>query len=67
MNSAIKYFETANRKLEQFLFMHDIMFYRFYTNEDGLTTWVYVETEETRRVVEEFRAIQKKKRERRAS
>ena len=47
--------------------MHDVMFYRFYTNEDGLTTWVYVETEETRRVVDEFREIQKKKRERKVS
>ena len=32
-------FETCNRRLEQFLFVHDIHFMEWYKNEDGLTIW----------------------------
>lgn len=50
-------FETANRKLEQFLFMHDIVHLRWYRNNDNLTVWVYPNNAEVMGVVSEFRAI----------
>ena len=50
-------FETANRKLEQFLFMHDIHHTGFYKNMDGMTVWMYSLDEDGRRVLEEWRQI----------
>lgn len=50
-------FETNSRKLEQFLFMHDIQHKRFYKNEDNMTVWVYPDNAEVREVVSEYRRI----------
>ena len=50
-------FKTANYKLEQFLFVHDIRFISYEKNEDGLTEWTYPITAELERVVAEFREI----------
>ena len=54
-------FETTNRKLEQFLFVHDIHFEHHYKNDDMMTTWVYRKTSELIRVVREFREIQSRR------
>lgn len=50
-------FETSNRRLEQFLFVHDIFHTGWYKNSDGLTTWTYPDTPEVKRVVAEYREI----------
>jgi len=50
-------FETNSRKLEQFLFLHDIRHQSFYKNEDNMTVWVYPNNEEVREVVTEYRKI----------
>lgn len=50
-------FETRNRKLEQFLFMHDIHFDSWYRDRDGLTVWKYTLDAEGLQVVEEWRRI----------
>lgn len=64
-NSRMNTFETNNRRLEQFLFIHDIRFSEWYKNDDGLTTWVYPDNNETREVVKEFRKLDARRRERR--
>lgn len=51
-------FETRNRKLEQFLFAHDIQHVGFRKDADGMTVWRYNNTPEAIRVVDEFREIQ---------
>lgn len=56
-----KNFETSSRKLEQFLFIHDIRHIGFYKNEDNMTVWQYPYTEEVMEVVSEFRAIQRRR------
>lgn len=60
-------FETSSRKLEQFLFVHDIPYASFYKNEDNMTVWVYPMTAEVMEVVEEFRAIQRRRQLRKVS
>lgn len=55
-------FETTSRKLEQFLFLHDIFHQGWHKDVDNMTVWEYQETEELKRVVEEFRAIQARRR-----
>lgn len=50
-------FETASRKLEQFLYAHNIPFQSWHKNEDGMTVWVYPNTDDVRRVVAEYRSI----------
>lgn len=50
-------FVTANVKLEQFLFIHDIKFISFHKNDDMMTEWVYAKTPELEETVEEFRRI----------
>lgn len=57
-------FETDSRKLEQFLFLHDIPHQSFYKNEDNMTVWVYPDNEEVREVVSEYRRIVSRRRER---
>lgn len=37
----MKLFETIDRRLEQFLFVHYIPFESQYKNERGLTVWRY--------------------------
>ncbi len=59
----IQIFETANRKLEQFFYIHDIHFARWYRGRDGLTIWVYSLDEEGQRVLEEYQAIIERRRE----
>ena len=56
-----KNFETSSRKLEQFLFIHDIHHIGSYKNEDNMTVWQYPYTEEVMEVVSEFRAIQRRR------
>lgn len=51
-------FETSSRKLEQFLFFHDIFHRGWHKDVDGMTVWEYQETDELKRVVEEYRMIQ---------
>lgn len=55
-------FQTNSRKLEQFLFLHDIFHQGWHKDVDNMTVWEYQETEELKRVVEEFRAIQARRR-----
>ena len=50
-------FETRNRKLEQFFFMHDIQFDSWYRDRDGLTVWKYTLDAEGLQVLEEWRRI----------
>ena len=50
-------FETNSRKLEQFLFMHDIRHLSWRKDEDNNTIWAYPDNEEVRRVVAEYRGI----------
>ena len=66
-NAHMNTFETCNRRLEQFLFVHDIHFMEWYKNEDGLTCWVYPDNMEIRGVVEEFRKLDARRREKRLS
>lgn len=51
------YFETDSRKLEQFLFLHDIRHLSWRKNADNMTVWKYENTDEVRRVVNEWREI----------
>ena len=55
-------FETSSRKLEQFLFVHDIFHQGWHKDVDGMTVWEYQETDELKRVVEEYRTIQARRR-----
>lgn len=57
-------FETNSRKLEQFLFMHDISHVSWHKDEDNMTVWVYPNTEEVREVVNEYRRIVARRKER---
>ncbi len=50
-------FETTSRKLEQFLFMHDIYFDSWYRDRDGMTVWKYTLDEFGMRVLEEWREV----------
>lgn len=51
------YFETSNRKLEQFLHAHLIPFLYQYKNEDFLTVWVYEKTPRLTLVLQEYRDL----------
>ena len=57
-------FETSSRKLEQFLFMHDIQHQSFYKDADNMTVWVYPDNAEVHEVVGEFRRIVSKRKQR---
>lgn len=60
-------FETSNRKLEQFLFAHDIRHSSWYKRQsDGMTVWVYPDTAEVAHIVAEYRGICKRRLERKA-
>ena len=54
-NSASKTFTTMNRKLEQVLYNHGIMFISQHKNEDGMTVWSYERTAELESIVGQFR------------
>lgn len=60
-------FETNARKLEQFLFVHDIHHQSYYKDRDNMTVWVYPNTEEVREVVAEYRRICARRREKAAA
>lgn len=48
-------FSTMNRKLEQVLFNHGIMFTSQHRNEDLMNVWTYERTPELERIVSLFR------------
>lgn len=58
-------FETRNRKLEQFFFMHDIHFEAWYRDRDGMTVWKYSLDAEGLQVLEEYRHIVARRNQRR--
>lgn len=51
------FFETNSRKLEQFLYLHDIRHTSWHKDADNMTVWVYPDSEEVRHVVQEYREI----------
>ena len=57
-------FETNARRLEQFLFAHDIQFDAWYRDRDGMTVWRYNLDDEGLRVLEEYRRIIARRKER---
>ena len=65
-NLIMNTFETSNRKLEQFLFVHDIRHSSWYKREsDNMTVWVYPDTAEVQNIVAEYREICRRRHERR--
>lgn len=50
-------FETTSRKLEQFLYIHDIKHISWRKDADNMTVWAYPDTKEVRAVVSEWRQI----------
>ena len=63
MNSKI--FETSSRKLENFLFAHDIQHIGFYKNElDGLTVWQYRVDDYFVHVLREYKIVLSRRKER---
>ncbi len=52
-----KTFTTTNRELENFFFMHNIRFLRFWKGDDLLTVWEYEDTPYLREVLAEYAAI----------
>lgn len=54
-------FTTSSRKLEQFLFVHDIFHTGFHKDDDNMTVWEYPNTPEVMEIVEEFREIQRRR------
>ena len=57
MTNTNEIFNTCNRRLEQFLFAHDIMYISCEKNADNMTVWSYRQTPELNRVVNEWRDI----------
>lgn len=45
-------FATTNRRLEQFLYHHAIIFHHSETAPDGMTVWFYEKTARTAHVIE---------------
>jgi len=64
MSNTGKIFETTNRKLEQFLYMHEILHIGSRTNEDTYTVWQYEDTPELHEIIREFKTVQEKRRQR---
>jgi hypothetical protein len=50
-------FETKNRRLEQFIYVHKISHIRQYRDIENLNVWVYEDTPELRAVIEEYNQI----------
>ena len=50
-------FQTTNRHLENFLFMHRINFHTWFKNESGDTVWIYRITDELTNAINEYRAL----------
>lgn len=64
MNNIAANFETCNRKLENFLFAHDILAATWYKSDDDLTVWVYPRDEYLDHVLTEWKAVQQRRRSR---
>lgn len=58
----MKTFSTMNRKLEQVLYNHGIMFIGQHRNIDGMTVWTYEATQEVEEIVSRWRAAQERNR-----
>ena len=50
-------FKTANRRLENFLFLHRIHFFDQKKNDDDMTEWYYIVTPQFRKVYQEYREL----------
>ncbi len=55
------YIEIRNRKAEQFMYAHAVDYTIMTKDPDGITVWLYDDTEENRRIVEEFISAQEKR------
>lgn len=53
----MKLFETIDRRLEQFLFVHYIPFESQYKNERGLTVWRYTPSPRLFCTVQEYQRL----------
>lgn len=53
---------TMNRKLEQTLFNLGVHHLSWEKNEDGMTVWIYPNTEKVRQIMEWFREANDNKR-----
>ncbi len=60
-------YTVHDRRLEQFLFFHDIFFANSYKLYDGSTAWEYAETEEFENVLKEWKEILRKRAARKAN
>lgn len=60
-NANMKLFETTNRNLENFLYMHKITFSDQKKMEDGTTCWIYRRTEKFERVFREYMELRHEK------
>ena len=58
------HFETRNRNLEQFLYVHEIRHIGFYKDNDHMTVWQYERTPELDRVVNEWCSIAQRRKHR---
>ena len=58
----VRTFSTMNRKLEQVLYNHGIMFIGQHRNIDGMTVWTYEATQEVEEIVRRWRAAQERNR-----
>ena len=50
-------FKTANRRLEQFLFLHRVFFFDQKKSDDGMNEWCYIVTPQFRKVYQEYREL----------
>ena len=50
-------YKTTSRKLEEFLFVHDIHWSSTYRNHEGRLVWVYLLTSAAEQVIQEYRQI----------
>lgn len=50
-------FQTTNRKLENFLYLHKIHHVGQMKNEDGMNVWLYSVTPRFTEVLNEFKSI----------
>ena len=48
------YLEVRNRKVEQFFYAHGVDFVGMRKDAEGMTIWKYSDTEENRRILDEF-------------
>ena len=53
-------FQTMNRSLERFLYLHKIRFENWFKNEDGMTVWTYRPTDHLAHCLNEYSQTQVK-------